>query len=117
MGIRNLIFAQQPIRKLEVQKMSQMPKNKNSEVKGTPADVEEALKKGIITQEEAERVLEQMRKRDGIKKTCGWCSEEIKNGDYFTVWQKGKLVGMFCKKCWFERKDLDEHIRKMFGQK
>jgi bifunctional DNA-binding transcriptional regulator/antitoxin component of YhaV-PrlF toxin-antitoxin module len=45
-------------------RIGEMPKDKASEVKGTPADVMEALRRGIISKEEAEKVLEQMRKRD-----------------------------------------------------
>jgi len=45
-------------------RMSEMAKDKNSEVKGAVADVKEALRLKIITEEEAEKVLEQMRKRD-----------------------------------------------------
>jgi len=48
-------------------------------------------------------------------KKCGWCGEEIKDGKYFTVWKKDKLVMIFCKKCYFERKDLTEHLRNMLG--
>lgn len=51
------------------------------------------------------------------KKSCGWCSEKIEDGNYFTVWKKGELKGLYCKKCWFENKELDQHLRKMFGQK
>ena len=36
-------------------------------------------------------------------KKCGWCGEEIKDDEYFTVWKKDKLVMIFCKKCYFER--------------
>ena len=50
-----------------VSRMSEMAKDKNSEVKGTPADVKEALKRGIISEEEAEKVLEQMRRRNQRK--------------------------------------------------
>lgn len=51
-------------------------------------------------------------------KKCGWCGEEIKDNEaYFQIWENDKLVLQCCKKCWFERKDLDEHIRKMYGGK
>jgi hypothetical protein len=31
------------------------------------------------------------------KKKCGWCGKEIEDGDYFKVWKKDRLNGIFCK--------------------
>jgi NMD protein affecting ribosome stability and mRNA decay len=44
-------------------------------------------------------------------KKCGECGEEIKDGNYFTVWEKDKLVKTICKKCYLEDKKLDERIK------
>jgi hypothetical protein len=46
-------------------------------------------------------------------KKCGWCREEITDDKYFTLWIGTKLLGIFCKKCYFEDKKLGEHIRKI----
>jgi ribosomal protein L24E len=47
-------------------------------------------------------------------KKCGFCGEEIKDGDYITVWKKDRLVMAICKECSLDKK-LDERIRKIFG--
>ena len=46
-------------------------------------------------------------------KKCSWCREEIEDDKYFTLWIGPKLVGTFCKKCYFEDEKLEKHIRKI----
>jgi hypothetical protein len=45
---------------------------------------------------------------------CGCCGNEIKDGNYTTVWKKDKLVMTICKEC-SEREDINKSIRKIYG--